>query len=638
MGKEEFKKQKELEEARKAGTAPAELDEDGNEINPHIPQFMSQAPWYLGDVKPGLKHQKSSLKVINFDTEWYQRGKKTGKAVTKYRKGSCKNCGAMTHTAKDCVERPRSKGAKWTGEGFQKDEVIQKLTLNYDGKRDRWNGYDPSMHKETVARYELIAEKREEFRKKNLENEYAQNKHKMTREKKKKEHGSALDALEDSSSEEDEGDEDKAGTNQAGNMFAKQSTGHQRGSAGAQMSVRNLRIREDTAKYLLNLDVGSAFYDPKSRAMRANPYENVGKKGDELYLGDNFSRTNGDTQQFNQLMYHSYAAYEKGQDVHQEAMPTQAELVHKDFVAKKELVLTKRQQQVLAKYGSSSEQYKAPKMELLMQSEGYTEYDRKGKVVGGHDKALPVTKYDEDVFENGHTQVWGSFCSLQEGALVWGYACCKKTTRMADCCRDCSLPANASKAWLVMQARGVKNVRTRPAAIKNIAVAAIAGSAKGASPSPKGATPKGASPKGPSPRGAPRGPEASARSLMPPPSARAAPDEDAAASAAAEEAAGQGGTSKKEKKKKAEKRRMDFGEEVQVGTHLDDKAVRREMKKLKKQAARAEADSDDRSRAYNSFKGESDGRVTAEEMEAYNKSKVVWEDPMSKMGNMEDAV
>ena len=48
--------------------------------------------------------------------------------------------------------------------------------------------------------------------------------------------------------------------------------------------------------------------------------------------------------------------------------------------------------------------------------------------------------------------------------------------------------------------------------------------------------------------------------------------------------------------------------------------------------------SDDRSRAYNSFKGESDGRVTAEEMEAYNKSKVVWEDPMSKMGNMEDAV
>ena len=31
------------------------------------------------------------------------------------------------------------------------------------------------------------------------------------------------------------------------------------------MTVRNLRIREDTAKYLRNLDLGSAYYDPKTR-------------------------------------------------------------------------------------------------------------------------------------------------------------------------------------------------------------------------------------------------------------------------------------------------------------------------------------------------------------------------------------
>lgn len=33
----------------------------------------------------------------------------------------------------------------------------------------------------------------------------------------------------------------------------------------------NLRIREDRAVYLENLDVDSAFFDPKSRAMRDNP-------------------------------------------------------------------------------------------------------------------------------------------------------------------------------------------------------------------------------------------------------------------------------------------------------------------------------------------------------------------------------
>ena len=36
-------------------------------------------------------------------------------------------------------------------------------------------------------------------------------------------------------------------------------------------TTRNLRIREDTAKYLLNLEANSAHYDPKSRSMLENP-------------------------------------------------------------------------------------------------------------------------------------------------------------------------------------------------------------------------------------------------------------------------------------------------------------------------------------------------------------------------------
>ena len=42
-------------------------------------------------------------------------------------------------------------------------------------------------------------------------------------------------------------------------------------------TVRNLRIREDTAKYLYNLDPNSAFYDPKTRSMRENPFKNNSK-------------------------------------------------------------------------------------------------------------------------------------------------------------------------------------------------------------------------------------------------------------------------------------------------------------------------------------------------------------------------
>ena len=40
-------------------------------------------------------------------------------------------------------------------------------------------------------------------------------------------------------------------------------------------TVRNLRIREDTAKYLYNLDPNSAYYDPKTRSMRENPFKNM---------------------------------------------------------------------------------------------------------------------------------------------------------------------------------------------------------------------------------------------------------------------------------------------------------------------------------------------------------------------------
>ncbi len=41
------------------------------------------------------------------------------------------------------------------------------------------------------------------------------------------------------------------------------------------ITVRNLRIREDTAKYLINLDPDSAYYDPKTCSMRDAPLRYV---------------------------------------------------------------------------------------------------------------------------------------------------------------------------------------------------------------------------------------------------------------------------------------------------------------------------------------------------------------------------
>jgi pre-mRNA-processing factor SLU7 len=86
-------------------------------------------------------------------------------------------------------------------------------------------------------------------------------------------------------------------------------------AGGSTGSVRNLRIREDTAKYLLNLDANSAYYDPKSRSMREDPNPNK-PDTEKTFRGDNFIRTSGEVQAWQALNLHSMQAFEKGQEVH----------------------------------------------------------------------------------------------------------------------------------------------------------------------------------------------------------------------------------------------------------------------------------------------------------------------------------
>ena len=54
-------------------------------------------------------------------------------------------------------QRPRKVGAKFSNKNLRPDEYLHpKLTLTYDGKRDRWNGYNTDEHQAVVEEYAKV--------------------------------------------------------------------------------------------------------------------------------------------------------------------------------------------------------------------------------------------------------------------------------------------------------------------------------------------------------------------------------------------------------------------------------------------------------------------------------------------------
>ncbi|XP_076240381.1 pre-mRNA-splicing factor Slu7 [Calliopsis andreniformis] len=418
--REDWRKAKELEEARKAGTAPAAVDEEGKDINPHIPQYISATPWYFGAQGPTLKHQRpqpEKQKQFSGIDEWYKRGVDTSKLITKYRKGACENCGAMTHKRKECMERPRKIGAKYTNANIAPDEFSQpELSMDYDGKRDRWAGYDPSEHRAIVEEYQKIEEAKRQMRAEKLNAEENDE--------------------QDSDKDEDKyvDEVDMPGTK----VDSKQ-----------RITVRNLRIREDTAKYLRNLDPNSAYYDPKTRSMRDNPYAGTEREVD--YKGENFARFSGDTQRHANAQLFAWEAHERGVDVHLLAEPTKLELLKQEYDKKRDELKDKARDSIIDRYGGEEHLDAPPSSLLLAQTEQYVEYSRYGKIIKGQDRQVIRSKYEEDVFPNNHTSVWGSYWQ----AGKWGYKCCHSFIKNSYCTGEAGI--KASEATIMASKKSITN-------------------------------------------------------------------------------------------------------------------------------------------------------------------------------------
>jgi Pre-mRNA splicing Prp18-interacting factor len=186
-------------------------------------------------------------------------------------------------------------------------------------------------------------------------------------------------------------------------------------------TIRDLRIREDIANYLLDLsDVNSK--GPKNQV----------KEGDgDDFVSENAMRFSGDAAKLLEqekmvwdLIQHQNA------DINSVALPTATELIYKKIKEKQQEEIDARKNELAQKYGESQSLQADPNL-IFAQTERYVEYTRDGKIkMEGKKKAYGKSKYEEDVYPGDHTSIWGSYWSEEFG---WGYNCCYQTVKTAQC-------------------------------------------------------------------------------------------------------------------------------------------------------------------------------------------------------------
>jgi len=192
-------------------------------------------------------------------------------------------------------------------------------------------------------------------------------------------------------------------------------------------TVRNLRIREDRAKYLDDLNPSSAFYDPKSRSLRGDFQDaenSFVSTGQQVFQGD-------DAKFFEMHNYLWGPSNEKPNEVpNLFAEPSAVEVLYEEMTRRKAEVEKDTKKKLAEEYGGE-EYMKAPSVALLMgQTEVYKEYTRDGTLITGSEP-IPKSKYPEDVHINKHTSVFGSYYDRKTGK--WGFGCCKQLDKSSYC-------------------------------------------------------------------------------------------------------------------------------------------------------------------------------------------------------------
>ncbi len=429
-------------------------NDNSTEINPHMPQYITKAPWYLNQSENSLNHQRAQIANNKLPISIHTQKGILNKPVYKFRKGACENCGSMSHKLKECCERPRAAKAKYSGKNLCQDEFIFEVPLDYEGKRDRWNGYDSSNYKKYIYEYEKLEEAKKKIKEEEL---------KILDDEKKKQKKLRDEDLDESVSSEDENRflvEEKENNKEQTNEISEEKIDEKinikkekekenveveekvaidendeiykiysegiinRENRKEKLNIKNLKellyktatskslhIGDDYSKYLLSLKENSAYYDPKSRSMRENPVPN----SDLVFRGENALRQSGDALSLLEIENFIVEANQKNQqlNLNNVAMPTQAEKFFEYYKEKKQNFKSDQLNKILDKYGG--------KEHLELPENIKKEFEPDIEEI--------QNKNNEDEHVE-HTSEWGSFYHQRLGK---GYKCCLSFDKESSC-------------------------------------------------------------------------------------------------------------------------------------------------------------------------------------------------------------
>ncbi|CAB4255728.1 similar to Saccharomyces cerevisiae YDR088C SLU7 RNA splicing factor, required for ATP- independent portion of 2nd catalytic step of spliceosomal RNA splicing [Maudiozyma barnettii] len=236
-------------------------DKNAKKENEHLPRYIKNKPWYNDTDKSDdyLSHHRQSQKEGNLlDIENNNEAKyglgihdtfmPNNKVMSNERKKgkpTCTNCGSFDHTKKDCMERPRKVQQTKSIPNYipTNGNVMNDKEMDWDARKDRWFGYSGKEYNDTLAKWE-----QNKSRQGNINNQR------------------------DTNEEYDTDEEVELAKLQLGNYKStKEDQNKEKGSTA-------IRIREDKAAYLNDLNSETTNYDPKSRLYKNDNLGSIDEK------------------------------------------------------------------------------------------------------------------------------------------------------------------------------------------------------------------------------------------------------------------------------------------------------------------------------------------------------------------------